>query len=87
MQRASIVQQLNALAGQHVVLVNYSPDFELDREWVYNLSDIDRSKIVWARDMGREMNQELLNYYPGRHFWTVHASASTPVLESYDSNR
>jgi hypothetical protein len=83
MERESIVQQLKTLPGQHVVLVNYSPDFDLDREWVNNLSDIDGSKIVWARDMGTEKNRELLAYYPGRQFWMVHASPSPPRLVPY----
>jgi hypothetical protein len=81
MQRESIVQQLKALPGQHVVLVNYSPTFDLDREWVYNLSNIDGSKIVWARDMGPKKNQELSAYYQGRQFWIVHADSSPPHLE------
>jgi hypothetical protein len=83
MERESIVQQLKVLPGQHVVLVSYSPDFDLDREWVYNLSDIDGSKIVWARDMGLEKNRELLAYYHGRQFWMVHAGSSPPRLEPY----
>jgi hypothetical protein len=82
MDRESIVQHLKAIPGQHVVLVNYSPDFDLDREWVYNLADIDGSKIVWARDMGPEKNRELLAYYRGRVFWMVHAG-SAPRLEPY----
>ena len=83
MDRESIVQQLKALPGQHVVLVSYSPDFDLDREWVYNLADIDGSKIVWARDMGAEKNRELLDYYRGRQFWMVHAGLSPPRPEPY----
>jgi hypothetical protein len=83
MQRESIVQQLKALPGEHVVLVTYSPDFDLDREWVYNLSNIDGAKIVWARDMGSENNRELLAYYPARQFWMVHAGSSPPHLEPY----
>jgi hypothetical protein len=86
LQRASVVQKLAPLPGQHVVLVSYSPDFDPDREWVFNLSDIDAQKIVWARDMGPAMNHELMNYYPDRHFWRVYASTSPPVLEPYDSN-
>ena len=79
------MQQLSALPGQQVVLVSYSPDFDLDREWVYNLSGIDAQKIIWARDMGAEQNRELLNYYPGRRFWQVHADSSPamPHLEPY----
>ena len=52
MQRAAIVQELAALPGKDVVLVKYAPDFDLDREWVFNGADIDGSKIGWARDMG-----------------------------------
>jgi hypothetical protein len=63
--------------------VSYSPDFDLDREWVYNLADIDGSKIVWARDMGAEKNRELLDYYRGRQFWMVHAGLSPPRPEPY----
>jgi hypothetical protein len=73
MERAAIVKELDALPGQDVVLVKYAPDFDLDREWVYNGADIDGSKIVWARDMGPEKNQELLDYYRGRKFWMVEA--------------
>jgi hypothetical protein len=87
MQRASIAQQLSALPGQHVVLVSYSPDFDLDREWVSNLSDIDDEKIVWARDMGAEENRELINYYPGREFWLVRGGLAPPHLEPYRESK
>jgi hypothetical protein len=61
------------------VLVSYAPDFDLDREWVYNGADIDGQKIIWARDMGMEKNRELLDYYRGRKFWTVEAGGSTEL--------
>ena len=83
MERASIVQQLKVVPGKQVVLVSYAPDFDLDLEWVYNASDIDGSKIVWARDMGPEKNRDLLAYYRGREFWTVYAGPSPPQLEPY----
>lgn len=73
MERAAIAKELRGLPGQHVVLVRYAPDFDLDREWVSNGADIDSQKIVWARDMGAEKNQELLDYYRGRKFWEVEA--------------
>ena len=85
MQRESIVRELKTLPGEHVVLVRYSPDFDPDREWVYNASNIDGSRIVWARDMGPERNRELLAYYPARQFWIVHADSSplAPQLQPY----
>ncbi|HVI10700.1 MAG TPA: hypothetical protein VND65_20590 [Candidatus Binatia bacterium] len=81
MQRAAIAKELQSLPGQHVVLVSYSADFDLDRDWVYNGAAIDSQKIIWARDMGTERNRELIAYYPGRHFWSVHAGMSpAPIL-------
>jgi len=79
MDRAAIVHKLDALPGKHLVLVSYAPNFDLDREWVFNKADIDGSKIVWARDMGPEKNKELLDYYRGRHFWSVEAGGSTSI--------
>src|ERR1017187_1695406 len=86
MGRAAIVKELDALPGKDVVLVKYAPDFDLDREWVFNGADIDGSKIVWARDMGPEKNQELLDYYRGREFWMVEADGSAK-LAPYEEKR
>jgi len=85
MERAAIVKELDALPGQDVVLVKYAPDFDPDREWVYNGADIDGHKIVWARDMGPEKNQELLDYYRGRKFWMVEADGAA-MLRPYAQN-
>jgi len=53
MERAAIVKELDAFPGQDVVLVKYTPDFDPDREWVYNGADIDGQKLcgraTWAR--------------------------------------
>jgi hypothetical protein len=82
MGRAAIVKELDAMPGKDVVLVKYAPDFDLDREWVFNGANIDQQKIVWARDMGGEKNQELLDYYRGRKFWIVEADGLAQ-LERY----
>ena len=73
MARAAIVRQLDATPGRHVVFVRYAAGFDLDREWVFNGANIDSQKIVWARDMGPQQNQELVDYYRGRKFWEVEA--------------
>jgi hypothetical protein len=40
-------------------------------EWVYNQSDIDHAKVIWARDMGSAGNLELIRYYRDRSVWLV----------------
>ncbi len=57
-----------------------------DWEWVWNAADIDGSKIVWARDMGKEQNLELLQYFHGRHAWLMSGDESPPRLEPYPVN-
>jgi hypothetical protein len=79
-QGATLQSRINQLPGQHLVLVHYHTFDIPSQDWIYNRADIDASKLVWARDMGREANQELLRYYPKRHIWYVdRGSGSVPI--------
>lgn len=69
--RKPLLQELEALPGEHLVIVRYELTVYDTFEWVYNEPDIDRAKVVWARDMGPARNRELLRYYPGRRLWNV----------------
>jgi len=84
--RVHIVERLNAIPGSHLVIVRYGPDHNVDRDWIYNAPDIDRARIVWARDMGTEQNQELLQYFRNRHAWLMSGDESPPQLEPYPVN-
>jgi hypothetical protein len=84
LERETITRELQRLPGQQLVIVVYDPHHDFNYEWVYNSAEIDASKIVWARDMGRDGNQELLNYFKDRQVWRVNADASTPQLQSYE---
>jgi hypothetical protein len=86
LDRVHIVERLNALAGTHLVIVRYGPDHNVDRDWIYNAPDIDGSRIVWARDMGKEQNLELLRYFRDRHVWLMSGDESPPQLEPYPAN-
>ncbi len=70
-QRTRIIEQLESTDGQHLVIVKYGPHHDVHKEWVFNGSDIDTSKIVWARDMGQEKNQALLDYFKDRKVWLL----------------
>jgi hypothetical protein len=74
-QRETLQSRLNQLPGQHLVLVHYHSHDIPSQDWIYNSANIDTSKIVWARDMGRERNQELLRYYPTRQVWYADRSS------------
>jgi hypothetical protein len=67
--RADLLQELESTQGKHVVLVRYGPDHSVHEEWVFNGADIDASKVIWARDLPGERNDQLFRYYPDRTIW------------------
>jgi hypothetical protein len=79
--RAQILRSLDNSSEQHLILVHYDPSHNPDREWVYNDADIDGAKVVWARDLGEQDNQELLQYFRSRRVWRVNPDEVPPRLE------
>ena len=67
--RSLVAAKLEKLPGKHLVLVKYSPEYSYHAEWVYNDSDIDASRIVWARSISPEADLELRAYYSERNAW------------------
>ncbi len=83
--RADVAAQLESTTGQHLVIVRYSYDHHnVNYEWVYNAADIDRSKIVWAREIPGVDMKPLLDYFNGRKVWLVEADAENPVPIPYN---
>jgi hypothetical protein len=87
MDRAATIRELSRQPGDHLVIVRYQPTYgvehDVDHEWVYNAADIDSAKIVWARDMGNQQNQELLRYFHDRRIWLLNGDQPSPQLEPY----
>jgi hypothetical protein len=71
-QRARLAWDFEHRPGTHLLLVTYPPGWSGD--WTYNPADIDRSKVVWATDLGAERNADLLRYFADRTVWSVDAA-------------
>jgi hypothetical protein len=82
-RRILVNQQLAQMAGQQLVFVRYWPQHIFQEEWVYNEADIDRARIVWARDLGAAENDKLIRYYPDRTVWLLEPDANPPKLSRY----
>jgi hypothetical protein len=73
-ERDRLENSLLHTPGRHLVIVHYEPEDIPAQEWIANQPDPSSASIVWARDMGPEANQRLLDAYPGRHVWCVNRS-------------
>jgi hypothetical protein len=81
--RGEIRRQLHNLPGKHLVIVHYAPKHNVFEEWVYNCADIDKSRIVWARELSPAENEELARYFSGRKMWLMNADENPPRLLPY----
>jgi hypothetical protein len=69
-QRQQVVDWLSPEgADKHLVIVSYPVNHSPHDEYVYNAADIDNASIVWARDMGPEKNERLMQYFSDRKVW------------------
>ena len=84
--RARLEAQLERTPGLHLVIVHNRQSHTGSDDWIYNRSDIDHAKVVWARDMGPEKNEELLRYFANRRVWLVDQNDGIMRLTAYNEH-
>lgn len=67
----TVMPKLEAAPGKHLVLVNVLQNSLMTYMWLQNSPDLDRSKIVWAWDLGSEKNRDLIEYFRDRQLWRL----------------
>jgi hypothetical protein len=82
-RRAELDHWMEQQPSPQLVFVRYTRRHSVNNEWVYNHADIMHSHVIWARDLGAEHNQLLLNLLPERTPWLLDADAFEPQLVSY----
>ncbi len=85
--RAEMLNILNNSGKRHLVIVRYGERHTPDDEWVYNEADIDRARVVWARDMGESKNRELVEYFRDREAWILEPDQVPLTLRRYTDVR
>jgi hypothetical protein len=82
-KRITINRQLAGVPGRVLVFVRYWPRHIFQNEWVYNEADVDKARVVWARDLGDIENEKLRRYYPNRTTLLLEPDAQPPRLGPY----
>jgi hypothetical protein len=83
-ERPLVLARLEALPGKHLVIVHYAPNSTAPYYWVYNLADLDHTKVVWAADMGEVQNRKLISYFADRKAWVLDPDEHPPRLTPYE---
>jgi hypothetical protein len=83
--RAGVEAELEHNQGPQLAIVRYAADHAPFDDWVYNAADIDRSKVVWAREMENRNSGALLNYFRDRTVWLVEPDFNPPRISPYPS--
>jgi hypothetical protein len=84
--KAEVERHLEELGGRHLVFVRHGRYADIHDEWVANGADIDAGRIVWARAMTPEQDDELVRYYPDRRAWRVAIAVDRPGVIDFNPN-
>jgi hypothetical protein len=85
LNKARIAATLRQIPGDHLVFVKTKTD-ELNLfQWIYNEAEIDHSRIVWARDLGADRNQQLQAYFAARQVWLADPNVEPATCVRYDA--
>jgi hypothetical protein len=85
LERTRVLAKLESLPGPQLAIVAYAPNHILN-DWVYNAADIDKAKVIWARQMDPANDRKLLDYYASRKAWLVEPDCNPPKISPFSLN-
>jgi hypothetical protein len=85
-RRQRVGVQLDAIHGDLLVFVRYTPHHIYQEEWVWNSAAIDSARVVYARDLGADENQKLIRYYPNRRILLLEPDLYPARLSDYNAH-
>jgi len=77
-RRPALEAELAGKDAKQLVVVSYGPRQYSHDEWVYNGSDIDSQRVVWAHSLSPAQDDELARYYKDREARRLVVEVTTP---------
>ena len=65
-RRTALIRQLERQDRSSLVFVRYPDDYTVHEEWVYNPDGLVSAPVIFAHDLGKSRNPELIALYPDR---------------------
>jgi hypothetical protein len=73
LDQKSVADELPPLrTGRHLIFVSYSPLRSAHSELVHNLSDLENSRIIWARSLNEEEDRQAAEHFKDRQVWSLY---------------
>jgi hypothetical protein len=73
LDQKSVVDEFKPLqTGRHLIFVSYAPLRSAHAELVHNLSDLDSSRIIWARSLSDQTDRQVAAHYKNRRIWSLY---------------
>jgi hypothetical protein len=83
LSRAAVEARLDAEPGRQLAIVRYPRNHSPIDDWVYNAADIDSAKVVWAREMSPQRDEELCDYFKDRQVWLIEPDTIPVRVSTY----
>jgi hypothetical protein len=81
--RTAIAEKLSHTPGKHLIIVRYGDDHNIHDDWVFNGADIDRAKVLWARETNPQHDARLFAYFKDRQIWLVEPDSDNTEIVPY----
>jgi hypothetical protein len=80
----TVIDELPVLqTGRHLIFVSYAPMHPVHWELVHNLSDLENSRIIWARSLNQDDDQKAAEYFKGRQIWSLYVGGKLDLTRFY----
>jgi hypothetical protein len=70
-RREVVAKMVEQNAGKHLVFVRFGPTCDVHECWIYNSAQVEDARIVWARSINEQADDQLRHALPDHSIWDL----------------